>query len=431
MRAFCSQIAKHALAVAGLICAVGPAHAAAPDYTTPERLRADGSRSVGVKERAKPEYDAAGIRVGGGSFSPQFEVGLGHETNPTGAEVRKLEDSYFGLGVGGLYASDGHRVDVELRGQLAHRAYAENGDLDGTDLTLGGETSIDVGGDVVLSAAVGFDDVRESLLDAPEALALAAPVEFQTLGWSAKVERRFNRLTVTGAGGFETFDYDDARLASGGRLDQDARDRDVWKVGGQAKLGISPDTAAFASVSVNNRDFKDRSAAATQDSKGYEALLGVTADVSNVARGLAGLGVFRQEFEARGVEDVTSVSARGEIEWFPDPLVTVTVRGSRNFEDSGSASASSAVASQASVLVDYELRRNLVLSGGFDLRHRDFQAVSREDRQVGVGVDLEWRVARGANLLGRADFTRQDSSGAQRGRQFDAGRLTFGLRLAR
>jgi hypothetical protein len=229
------------------------------------------------------------------------------------------------------------------------------------------------------------------------------------------------------------FDYRDGVLVGGGASDQDFRDRDNTELQVRADLAISPDAALFLALGANQRDFAQPlpTTLIDQDSKGYQALAGVSLDLSELVRGELAVGVLRQSFEQAGVADVKETALRGSLEWFPSPLVSVRFDAERGIGDSGVDTSLATIVTGARLAADYEIARNFLLSGAIGVRDEDFQQADRSERRIEATVGGEFTVNPYVSLIGRVSRIDQDAEGTTPGRAFEQTVVSFGASLRR
>ena len=216
---------------------------------------------------------------------------------------------------------------------------------------------------------------------------------------------------------------------------EDDRDREVFTAGGRADYAISPDTSIFVSAAANWRDYRlDPPAPGVfvkRDSNGYEALVGANFDLSHLLRGEAAVGYLSQSFDDPSLDSQSGLAVRGSIEYFPDPLVTITLNASREIADAGVIGASSYVSNSVGAVLDYEFRRNVIAGVGVAYDRDEYDGVDRDDDRFDAFAKVDFAMNRAAALFLQYDFQNQDSAGASAGRDYEVNRVTFGLRLRR
>ena len=245
------------------------------------------------------------------------------------------------------------------------------------------------------------------------------------------VRRAANRLLFQAEFGLDEVDYDDAPLFGGGVVDQDFRDHTQTSGLVRADFALSPDTAIFGRVRANLRDYDLAPPAVPEirDSEGLTIDGGADFDISNLARGVVGIGYTQQKYDSSALEDVNGLSIDGLVEWFPTQLTTVTFTASRAVKDAPFANSGGFFGASIGMNVDHELRRNVVVSAGFTLAEDDYQDIARADERFSVMAGLTYFMNRNVGIRASWIYTDQDSSGAAANQTFERNLLGISLAL--
>ncbi len=92
----------------------------------------------------------------------------------------------------------------------------------------------------------------------------------------------------------------------------------------------------FASLTGNWREYDEASGITIErDSEGAEALVGANFEFSHLARGEVGVGYLTQSYDDPTLADTSGFATHARVEWFIDPLVTVTASAVREVRDAG------------------------------------------------------------------------------------------------
>lgn len=390
-------------------------------------------RNVSVRERPKPEYDAAGIRMGGMWLYPELSLGAEFTDNVFATSTDTEEDTILHV-----------RPEAELRSRwTTHelvfglaapmRFHTEFDDADTTDVIVSADGRLDVYRDFNLFGGVTYGDMTEDFASSPTSLPLAEPIEYTQTAGHVGFVKAFNRLRISGEARQSVHDYEDGVLFNNTPIEQDDRDRTITQAGLRADYAISPLTALFIAVGANERDYDldPPDAPVNRDSEGYEALVGANFDLTRLMRGEIGVGYLAQEYDEPGIGETTGLAVRTHVEWYPDELVTVSFGAAREIGDAGAVGASSYIANNASFGLDYEYRRHIILGLGADYSFDDYSGIDREDTRWDVVLKLDYLIDRGAAIYAEAGHYEQDSDGLQLGREYDMNRAVIGIRLRR
>ncbi|MBL8544358.1 MAG: outer membrane beta-barrel protein [Hyphomonadaceae bacterium] len=390
-------------------------------------------RNVSVRGRARPEYDAVGVRLGGFMAFPELTVAGEYNDNVFATETNTQEDTIWHvtpqLDVNSLWST--HALNFHL--EAPSRFYSQLDDNNTTDVIGTVDGRLDVYRDFYLHGGLQYGDMTEPLSSTPTNLPLAEPVEYTNAGANLGFVRAFNRLRLSGQARYSKFDFEDGLLFNLTPVEQDDRDRSVLEYGLRADYAISPMTALFVALGANERNYRldPPDTIVNRDSSGYEALVGADFDISRLVRGQVGIGYLSQDYDDPSVGETSGLAVRSRVEWFPDELVTVTFSAAREVADAGAFGASSYVANNASFAIDYEWRRNIIFGVSFDYSLDDYSGIDREDRRWDGVLKADYLVNRGVAVFFEAGHYEQSSDGAQFGREYDINRAVIGVKLRR
>lgn len=391
-------------------------------------------RNVSVRDRAKPEYDAAGIRMGGFRLYPELLLAGEYNDNIFATDGANVEEDFI------WHVTPSARLESqwsthELSFSLAAPSlfYSDFSDNDTTDVTGAINGRLDVYRDFYFHGGMRYSDLTEPLSSSPTALPLAEPIEYTEAAANVGFVKAFNRLRVSGEASIATADFDDGVFFNMTPAEQDDRDRTVLQYGLRADYAVSPLTAFFLAVGANTRDYDldPPNTIVDRDSEGYEALVGANFDLTRLIRGEIGVGYLSQTYDDPSVDETSGLAVRANVEWFPDELVTVSFGASREVADAGAFGASSYIANNASFAIDYEWRRNVVFGLNVGYSFDEYEGIDREDSRLSTEVRADYLVNRNAAVFAQLGHYEQESEGLQFGRDYDINRVVLGIRLRR
>lgn len=390
-------------------------------------------RNVSVRGRARPEYDAAGVRMGGFRLYPEVTAAAEFTDNVFGTDANEEEDLIWHVNPSLDLRSQWTTHELNFALDAPSRFYSDFDDNNATDLIGAANGRLDVYRDFNVFGGARYAAMSEPLQSSPTALPLDEPIEYTQASGNLGFVKAFNRLRVSGEARHAVYDYDDGVLFDLTPVDQDDRDRTVTEFGMRADYAISPMTALFVAGSVNQRDYDldPPDVGVNRDSEGYEALVGASFDLTRLIRGELGVGYLNQEYDDPNVGDSSGLAVRSNLEWFPDELITVSLGAERSVRDAGAVGASSYISNDVSVGVDYEWRRNVILGASVGYSLDDYQGVDREDERWASEFSVDYLVNRGAALFIEAGHYEQSSDGLFQGREYTINRALIGIRLRR
>jgi len=388
----------------------------------------DRNRNVSVAARPHPEYDPLGVRVGAFTASPVATISAGYLDNFYATETDKTSDVYANL-----EASIGLRSGWS-RHALGFNASAETtqyGKVEGQNTfnyAIGTNGRLDIDRSSSLTANASFARATESRYISANAQEARDPAQYTVATAQLRYSKEFNRVRIRGDVELKKSNFEDTTSFAGALIDQDFRDGTVYEYTGRVDYAFSPATAFFVETSYNERKFNDT--ARPRDSHGYRALAGVNFELTDLVRAELGLGYLSQKYDNPTRPDISGFSARGELEWFPTQLTTVTLGVARNLEDSSLFGSAGYVHLVGRVRVDHELRRNIILFTEYNRMRDKYAGLSRTDRRSVIVLGASYRMNRLARITAQYRHNTQDSSGAFAGRTFDANQVNISTSLS-
>ena len=365
-----------------------------------------GSSQPEFSQEPNP-YDPFGARVGSFLVYPSVASGYFYDSNVYATN----EDEVSGNGILTsprlLIESDWnrHAVRVDLAG--ADYRYFGESEANRTDYWLDTQAQIDVRADFALLATATAARRHEELgtTDSPEDA--AEPVPYDSYKAGLAFIKSFNRLSVGVGARTEFYDYDDVQSLDGDPIDQDFRDGHTHEIGGRVSYLLLPGHRVFADARVNQRQHTESD---FDDSLGLNTTIGVEFVLTSLLRGEAGVGYLVQDYEDPDQETASGFSYNGNLIWSATPLMTLTVSGKRAVSDSAEPDTGSRIQSTFLAVLDYELRRNLLLKPRFEVVADDFVDTSRHDLAYSPGIGITYLLNRHVGFGVDYDFTEHGSS---------------------
>ncbi len=415
-------------AVAAVLVAAAPQMAAAQDAATSFKR----DKHVSVRQRPRPDYEAAGVRLGAFKAYPRLTVEAERDDNIYAVAAGETSDTIWRVKPELALRSDWSRHAVGAFASASVNRYSNHDTENNEEYTLGVNGRLDVVRGSNISGSLQYQQLIEPR-SAPESLATAlAPIEYSLLTANLKGVKEFNRLRITGDLTSKAYDYKDGRLAvtGGGTtvLDQDFRDRDQVRYGVKADYAVSPDTAFYVALAGDSRRYD---VTKTRDSDGYNLTAGVDFELAQAIRGQVDAGYMKQTYDnfAGGSRDVSGFSTKSKVEWFPTELTTVTLNASRNIEEAVVAASQGYVSTNSSVAVDHELLRNVLLSGQASFGKDDYDGIDRADKRTGGKLSAAYLMNRRVGVFLTYTYAKTKSDGVDKSKSFTDNKLAASVAL--
>jgi hypothetical protein len=356
-------------------------------------------RNVSVTQRPHEGYQARGLRMGGFLAYPKISLTPEYNDNIYALQNLKRSDTIFHVTPEVSLNSDWSRHALNMYARAVINRYAKYDSENTEDYGVGVNGRLDVLRFTNVTANVDWARLTEPRSSPNSPGVAARPVQYDLTSAGLTGQHTVNRIRLSAHYDIQDFRYDSPPKIGGGRVDQSFRDRDEHNFTGRADYAISPDTAVFAEIDGNIRNYKHRQAGQVKrDSSGVQGLVGVNFELSALTRGELAVGYLKQNFKDPALRDISSFGARGRVEWFPTQLTTVTFSASRTVEDSAVPGTGAYLSTNIGAQVDHELLRNVILSARAGYGWDKYKEINRRDERPSAGISATYLLNRSLGL---------------------------------
>ena len=396
---------------------------------TPEQLKP--TKNVGVLERSRPEYDAKGINLGAFILSPSLDVDGTYDDNIYATQTSPVDDAIVQSRAKLALRSIWTERSINLFATTDYSDYTKNNDESNFNWTGGGGTSLTVTKRLKVKLSGDYGSLHESREDSSSPPNTIHPIAFNQADGDASVGIDLYPVALSVEGKYTKYNYHSGELPNGTIVPQDYRDNAVWMYTGKADVAVTADTAIFIEARQSRWQYDQRPPVTPidRDSVTDELLVGAQFDLTNLMRGEVAVGGFRERFSDPNERKQTGLAVDGKVEWYATQLTTVVLDFSRQTAASEVAGTSAYVGTAASVEVDHELLRNVILSGHFAYDAENYSGIDRNDHRYIVGAGASWLLNRYANLNLSYDHRDRTSRGLMSGEDYAKNVVTLGLQL--
>jgi hypothetical protein len=380
----------------------------------------------GVMDRARPEYDAAGVPLGGLTLYPTLAASVSGDDNiyrapgATGDAIWTISPR---LDLRSNWDSDA----VQVFGQLDHLAYMNHDTESRTNWMLGGLGRLDLAQGSFVSNETSYFDTHESRTSPDLSLLALSPTRYRHVHTEGVASGQFSVINLTGTVDYDRFDFDSTQLVGGGAIDNADRDRNVYEITGKASYELAPEQVLFAQFTYDKRDFDsllDRNGF-DRNSDGTRIDIGASMMVTPLIRATGYVGLLQQNYTAP-LRDVSTMDFNAKIDWFATELLTAHFVASRIVDDTTISGASSVDVRHVGASVDYELLRQLILQPRINYSDDKFNGVPRDDKITSAGVEAKYLLNRNFAAYIGYDFQQRATNAS--GRDYSDNVVTLGLR---
>jgi hypothetical protein len=395
----------------------------------------DRGQNVAVLDRPRPDYEAMGIHAGGFMVYPSMAVAATYDDNiyalpssfaiPTGLNGPR-GDMIYALTPQVNFKSTWSRDSLAGYARLTQEEYGQHSNEDATQYGAGLNGDVDLGTNTSITGGIDYGHYVAPRAAATSEITVKR-VEFDFTAINAQIAHEFNRIRLSARYDHQDFDYQNAESTTGTVVQETIFNHTVDAGTGKAEFAISPDTALFIEAVFNQRTYTD-SPLFDQNSHGYDIGGGANFDISHLIRGEINIGYLEQTYNA-AFGNIKGLSTSTKVQWFPSELTTATLTVLRTVNDSLIIGSPGYLATDATVQVDHELLRNVILSGNLLTGEDQYQGISRTDSRFGGGLTANWLLNRHVGLTAGYAYTDVNSTGANRGSSFKDNRVTVSTKL--
>ncbi len=360
------------------------------------------SRNAGVLDRARPDYDAVGIRAGSFLILPKATTTLDASDNIFAAHTNTVSDTVILFQPEVTMRSDWSRNMLELYGRAAFSVYGSNSSQNATEAEVRASGRYDIAEGSNLNGGLGYAYMAEprylatSQAQTGTLSTSSGPEHYTVLNGRVGAVQTLNRVRLTENVQVSDYRYEGNGLSFGVYGGEKTRDRTEVTETGRAEFAVSPDTSVFVQGGLNQRSYRlgPPQTVLNRDSSGYDVTAGAKLDLTHLIRGEFRIGYLNQDYDSSVFQSVSGLSLSGRFDYFVTPLTTVTVTADRAVGDAADPRSSGYITTNGGIEVDHELRRNIILTGRAFVAHDDYRGIDRTDDRWTARVGGTWLVNR-------------------------------------
>lgn len=404
----------HKFLLATVTLAMLPSASQAQDSVTGEDLF--DAAEFPVRERPRPDYDPMGMRAGSWILYPALTAETQYDSNIFETQNNEKSSAVFLLAPNLAMQSDFGRHALNINLGAIHRMVAEDEDANTTSGFAHADARVDILGNLAMTASAKIESNQDNLGNDNTPSAAKEGVRHMLYSGSLGLSKSFNRVTVDTSASVTHYDYMDVDSKNGGKVDQDMRDGSQYSAIAKLSYLLSPDYSAFVSVEGNMKDWS-YTGTANRDSKGVEVLGGVDFTLNRLLLGSASVGYLHQDYDNAAFKSNNTWSYALGLTWMPSTVATVNINGRRTIEEATQTGVSGKYSTSISASVDFEARRNLLVTPSMSFTQKDYIGSTQEEKTYTAGMKIDYLVNRNVKLGAKYDFTNKDSNVANQSYQ--------------
>lgn len=362
-----------------------------------------------VVTRRWPGYEARGIRAGAWMFYPSVRAGGFYDSNVFAQNSDRSSDFAAVVKPQLRVTSLWERHQLTFDTYVEPTQYAHFSSLNQTDASARVKGRIDLRHDSAILYNFQAAYLHEAVGSLSSPLSAVAPTPYTYTQAHVSYWHQFNRLAMSFGVRNDTYDYGSTRSQNGATLDQSSRSGTVQTAHGRADYAIGGNLGVFAAVEGNMRNLKG-SPTASLSSRGYRALTGFNFRLTPLVGGEIGAGYTSQRFEDPTIGTVNGPAYRALLTWSPRRTIDVRLKAEEITTEAVDTVASAVRARALMLGVDYEFRRNIVLSTVAGYENDKFVGQDRQDNVYSATASLRYLFNRSAEVALNYKYVNRNSN---------------------
>ena len=379
-------------------------------------------RGVPVTERARPDYDANGIQAGAFIIEPELKVGTEYNDNIYATKVGDKESDFIFLFAPAVYSRSNWSVhSLGLGAELKAGLYASESDENFVDGRLFLDGRMDVSRGSFLVAYAGIERLHEDRTDPDTQPLWDEPgIYYRGIG-SLNYQHGIGRFSVNAGTGVSVYDYRSVDRIDGATDDQDDRDRNIYNVNARLTYNMHPDVSPFITTRYDWRRYD--ASDVERDSEGTRIGIGTGFDLGGVTSMEVYAGYMHQNYDDRS--NISGFWYGLDLLWNPTQLTSVQASAMSSIKETTLGEASGIDAIDASLRVDHELLRNLLLGAFIGYTRNDYENVDLTEEFFSAGPRVTYLWNR--NFSAEAGYTYREKDSDVRFREYTQNLFTVSV----
>ncbi|NNC78050.1 MAG: outer membrane beta-barrel protein, partial [Woeseiaceae bacterium] len=379
---------------------------------TADNHTARGSSAASISH---PELEPRGVRRGGYVIMPQILYWLRYTDNVFATE-NNTESSFVSEIIPQVTANsdwNNHALNFKFDAQISRNHEFSSEDYEDWNLAIDGV--VDISRDTTFASGIGFG--REHIeRSAPDDANGTEPTAYDQGQLFARYTHGANRLVTQINLNLVRKEYDDVdaiRLGVPVRLDNSDQDRTESSLRWRGGYRYLENEQVFISLEAFDRDYDEPRNFSDQDqsSTGFEFLAGASFAYHGILLGEIAVGYRSQDYE-EPLQDIETPLVEATLLWNLTDLTSLDIVVDHQVQESVDQVFSGYTSSSATVRLDHELRRNLLLNLSLRYARDEFVGIDparRDDDVYSLAAGATYRINRNIYLGARYAYLERKS----------------------
>jgi hypothetical protein len=362
-----------------------------------------------VKTRIHRGYDPVGVRAGKWMFVPSMSVGGFYTSNAFASPTNKQSDVVLQVRpiLRAYTLTEGNSLAVQA--DMQSDTYRRNPGLDQIDANIRARGRIELWHDAAIVTNFRAARLNDAVGSLSSPAGAVEPTPYTYITGDATYWQQFNRLAVSAGARVDSYKYGSTRAQDGTIINQDSRSGEIYIGHGRVEYTIAPGFGVFAAAEGNRRELRGTP---TQplSSDGYRALGGINFEFSKLIWGEVGVGYLDQQFDSPTIARIAGPTYRAMLVWRPTRTVDVKLKAESIVTQAVDTDATGIRADSVQLGLDYEFRRNVIVSLAATYEKDRFVGQFREDKVYATLAEVKYLLNRHWSISARHQYFNRDSN---------------------
>jgi len=386
-----------------------------------------------VRRRLALEEDPfapTGIDVGALVLRPAVEAIAGYDSNP--ARAAAARSSWYAVMAPELLVNSNwsrHELTASLRGSYTDYENASDLNRPSLDARVNGRidvtplTRLDLEGRVL----VGTDNPGSPNIQA----GLARLPIYTTVGGSAGLGQRINRVDVALKGGVNRTVYQQSTFTDGTTASNADRDYDRYFGELRASYELTPGVKPFVEIGADRRahDLAIDRSGVRRDSDGRYLKGGTTFELERTLTGDVAVGYVERRYQDPTLPTISGVTFDASLSWLASALTVMKLTARTTVDETILTGVAGAFTREVALQIDHAFRRWLTASLKITGASVDYVGSPRQDERYATAALLTYKLTR--ELWLRSEYRHEWRHSNAPGNDYQADVVLLGVRLQR
>lgn len=367
----------------------------------------DQQQGVTVLSRLRPLYEQQGVRLGAYTVNAHLDETVGYDTNLTGTS-HGLSSAFLNTAASASALSNWSRDSLGLSANVQNYTYFGNPQQNYTNYSTTIGSGYTIGRH---NLNVGYTHLRQHERGTDiGAVASITPVAYDVDDLRTDYTFEAGRFSFIPNVDVRLFQFGNA-VVLGQPAGQRYRDRTVLSGGVTTRYALDDQRGIVVVLQgIDSHYIRPQSGTPSNNSKSALVLAGIDYQASGLWRYRVLGGVEVRQFTASQFGTRVAPVVEAGVIYTPTGLTTVTGSVRREIEDPQTEGTAGYTYTTVGVVVDHEVRRNVLLQGRANFQAAQFLQGSSTSTSYTLGAGVNWLLNRRVRLSADYDITQQNGS---------------------